>query len=120
VIPESIRIEATPWAENFVQVEPKKALPASPGTDSKTEAQPPAKAKRADRSRFDWEDVAEFVRKLLKEDGEFRPWDIGSGWQGQADVERAVIAYMEKHHGGAPAESTVRLHVRTILTAEGR
>jgi hypothetical protein len=92
--------------------------PASAGTAPKT-AQPPSKAKRAGNSRYDWEDVAEFVRNLLREHGEFRPWDIESGWQGQADVEHAVADYMEKH-GGAPAESTVRLHVRKILTDEGR
>jgi hypothetical protein len=97
----------------------KEALPASSGTDLKTEVQSSAKAKRAGKSRYDWEDVAEFIRNLLKENGELRPWDVGSEWQGQADVERAVTDYMEKH-GGAPAESTVRLHVRKILTEEGR
>jgi hypothetical protein len=67
-------------------------------------------SRRGATPRYDWPDVEQFVLKTLSELGDFCEWDIGNGWACQADLERAVLEYMEKH-GGAPAESTVRSRV---------
>ena len=74
--------------------------------------QPPKQA-RGRKIQFDWPDAKDFAFRLLGEQGAFRDWDIGSDWQAQADLERKILAYMEKSlgEGDGPAESTLRKYV---------
>jgi hypothetical protein len=118
---ECLSREFSPQAGPFEVQERNFALPRT--VVPAMQAAPPARCERRGRTpKYDREDAVAFMEQTLKKRGPFRPkWDTESGWTCQADLERELADYMEKHYGRAPAESTIRSYVTEFLeTDKGR
>jgi hypothetical protein len=91
------------------------AAPQNPGVSA------PVKARRRGAApKYDWPEIEIFVFELMEEEGEFREWDVDSGWCTRADLERKVLAYFNdrvsrKKLKRSPGESTVRQKVAFSL-----
>lgn len=85
------------------------ALAMNPAADTRPHS------RRGPKPKYLWPDAEAHALKLLQERGEFRELDTGSGWQGQADLEREVLAFMVHNDGREPTESLVRQHVAAVI-----
>jgi hypothetical protein len=74
----------------------------------------PVKAvRRGATPKYDWAEVEILVFELMNEKGEFREWDVDSGWCTRADLERRALEHFEDQVTRntlkrSPGESTVR------------
>jgi hypothetical protein len=73
------------------------------------------KAPRRRKGRYDWPAFTAEAIRQLEEEGDINP-DIDPSWC-QADLERRMLSWCAAKWGKAPAESTVRERVVTILKA---
>src|SRR5262249_26205812 len=83
------------------------------GPAAQPEAVPPEK--RPGKLKYSWPAAKEHFRKVFFERGEFRHDDIDSGWQTQADLEREVQEFLEKHDNKEPSEGQTRTYVSQWL-----
>jgi hypothetical protein len=87
----------------------------------KATAPPPKKvARRGAVPKYDWGEAEMLVFELMNKNGEFREWDVDSGWCTRADLERRVLEYFDDQVTRnklkrSPGESTVRGKVALSL-----
>jgi hypothetical protein len=85
-----------------------------------TEPAPKNVARRGAAPKYDWGEAEMLVFELMDKNGEFREWDVESGWCTRADLERRVLEYFDHQVTRnklkrSPGESTVREKVRLFL-----
>jgi len=73
------------------------------------------KVKRGAKPRYDWPDAEEYGLTVMRENGDFRPWDTDAKWKAKADLINLMVLYMGKH-GGEPALSSVKVHANAVYS----
>jgi hypothetical protein len=63
------------------------------------------------KMKYDWPEVRDLVFKIMEKNGEFKDWDVGSGWTCQADLVRLVMDYLNNE----PSDSSVKSYVKKFL-----
>jgi hypothetical protein len=86
--PATAEVTATPAVETASPMQPASLVP----TDETAARKP---NRRGARPKYDWDEIEILVFQLMNDKGEFREWDVGSGWCVQADLERKVLNYFE-------------------------
>jgi hypothetical protein len=112
-------VRRTEVMANWPSHEPTPA-DAAVGQLKAVESTPIKSNRRGTRLKYDWAEIEILVFDLMNKNGEFREWDIGSGWCVQADLERKVLSYFEDRvaRGAlqrAPGEGHIRTKVVEIL-----
>jgi hypothetical protein len=76
------------------------AAPAAPEKAARAAAQP---KRRGAKAKYDWDDAFQYMHQILNERGDpLLPAHACEGWRSDADVGRAVQAYMRKHEKSEP------------------
>ncbi len=79
--------------------------PISSSTKSKVGAKP----------MLNWDEVEEYVRKMLDERGDPKDRNQELDWRTQADVIRAVEEYLDKRKEPRPAPNTMKAHIAPMI-----